>query len=247
MKAKSILITGGSKGIGLEAVRRFRAAGWQVITCARNLDTWNKAVNNYPELGDVDFYQTDLANRDEIESLFKNIKDKYTKLDAAVNNASPKIVSSGAFKDVEIEGLYSTLNVDLFSYAVCLKYELNLVRNGGSIVNVTSVNGFRPVANYAMYGAAKHGLEGLTKSLALEAIGSGIRINSVAPGVTWTARWDERSNGEPGLRDQVEARIPIGRCAETAEIVNAIEWLCSDKAAYVVGHTLVVDGGLSLT
>jgi len=139
------------------------------------------------------------------------------------------------------------LNVDLFSYAMCLKFELNLVRSGGSIVNVTSVNGFRPTPNYAMYSAAKHGLEGLTRSLALEAIDSGIRVNAVAPGITLTTRWAERGVNESDLREQAELKVPMGRFADTADIVNAIEWLCSDKASYVIGHTLVVDGGLSLT
>ena len=247
MKAKIILITGGSKGIGLEAVRRFQATGWQVITCARNPDTWQEAVSQYPELAEVDFYRADLANKAEVESLFGKIKDKYSNIDAAVNNASPRIVSGGTFKNIALDDLQSTLNVDLFSYAMCLKFELNLICSGGSIINITSVNSFRPTPNYAMYSAAKHGVEGLTKSLALEAIGSGIRVNAVAPGATATPRWDEREIDAPGLRNKVESKIPIGRYAETAEIVNAIEWLCSDKAGYVVGHTLVVDGGLALT
>jgi NAD(P)-dependent dehydrogenase (short-subunit alcohol dehydrogenase family) len=97
-----------------------------------------------------------------------------------------------------------------------------------------------------MYSAAKHGLEGLTRSVALEAIQHGIRINAVAPGVTWTSRWEERKNSSPNLREDVEAQIPIKRFAIESEIVNAIEWLCSAKSSYVVGHTLVVDGGLSL-
>ena len=109
------------------------------------------------------------------------------------------------------------------------------------------MNGFRPTPDYAIYSAAKHGLEGLTRSLALEAIGSGIRVNAVAPGITFTTRWAERGVNEADLRNRAESRVPIGRYAETAEIVNAIEWLCSEQAGYVVGHTLVVDGGLSLT
>lgn len=220
--------------------------GWQVITCARDQDTWHDVVSKSPELEDVDFFRTDLANQEELEILFRTIRDKYTSIDAAVNNASPKIVSSGEFKDVPLEDLRSTLNIDLFSYVMCLKFELNLVSSGGSIVNITSVNGFRPTPNYAMYSAAKHGLEGLTRTLALEAIGSGIRVNAVAPGATRTERWTEREENKPGLSREVEASIPIGRFAEPAEIVNAIVWLCSDEAGYVVGHTLVVDGGLSL-
>ena len=97
-----------------------------------------------------------------------------------------------------------------------------------------------------MYSAAKHGLEGLTRSVALEAIQNGIRVNAVAPGVTWTSRWKERETSNPNIREEVEAEIPIKRFAIESEIVNAIEWLCHTKSSYVVGHTLVVDGGLSL-
>jgi len=98
-----------------------------------------------------------------------------------------------------------------------------------------------------MYSAAKHGLEGLTRSIALEAIQNGIRVNAVAPGVTWTSRWEERASSNPNVRGEIETQIPIKRFAIESEIVNAIEWLCDAKSSYVVGHTLVVDGGLSLS
>jgi NAD(P)-dependent dehydrogenase (short-subunit alcohol dehydrogenase family) len=97
-----------------------------------------------------------------------------------------------------------------------------------------------------MYSAAKHALEGLTRSLALENIAQGIRINAVAPGVTWTPRWDERQLEVPSIRDDVSAVVPMERFARPDEIVDAVEFLISAKSSYIVGHTLVVDGGLSL-
>ena len=97
-----------------------------------------------------------------------------------------------------------------------------------------------------MYSAAKHALEGLTRSVALESIADGIRVNAVAPGVTWTPRWEERQLEVPSIRADVSDVVPVKRFGEVNEIVNAIEFLLSDKASYIVGHTLVVDGGLSL-
>ena len=244
---KVVLVTGGSKGIGLETVKTFVAKGYKVITCARSIDTWRDVIISNPDLSIVDFQAVDLSDRKQIDELFSHISSVYGQLDIAVNNASPKIRSEGKFIDVAVDDLYDTLVNDLWSHTLCLKHELQLMSKGASIVNISSVNGIRPGPNAAMYSASKHGLEGLTHSVALEAIKDGIRINSVAPGVTWTPRWEERQTSQnPNVRSEVESAVPIGRFAKTTEVMNAIEWLSSEKSSYVVGHTLVVDGGLSL-
>lgn len=244
---KNILITGGSRGIGLECVKRFHQGGWNVITCSRSRETWLGNLKTFPELCSVDYVEADVSDDDSLNKLFEYIGSKYRHLDAAVNNASPKIVSQGEFRTLPTENLFSTLKSDFWSYVVCMQKELNLMGSGSCIVNVSSVNGLRPCPGAAMYSAAKHGLEGLTRSVALEAIQNGVRVNAVAPGVTWTSRWEERENGNPNIRKEIEAQIPIKRFAIESEIVNAIEWLCSSNSSYVVGHTLVVDGGLSLS
>jgi NAD(P)-dependent dehydrogenase (short-subunit alcohol dehydrogenase family) len=245
---KVVLVTGGSKGIGLETVKTFVTMGFKVITCARSIETWRNVIISSPNLDIVDFQTIDLSDKKQIEHLFLHIDSVYGRLDIAINNASPKIKSEGKFAEVAIDDLYDTLVNDLWSHTLCLKYELQLMSKGGSIVNISSVNGIRPGPNAAMYSASKHGLEGLTRSVALEAIKDGIRVNSVAPGVTWTPRWEERQISQnPNMRSEVESVVPIGRFAKIAEITNAIEWLNSEKSSYVVGHTLVVDGGLSLT
>lgn len=243
---KNILITGGSRGIGLECVKRFHKDGWNVITCSRNKKTWLGNLQLFPELCNVDYVETDVSDDGSLNRLFEYIGSKYNYLNAAVNNASPKIISQGGFRGIPAENLFSTLKSDFWSYVVCLQKELNLMDSGSCIVNISSVNGLRPCAGAAMYSAAKHGLEGLTRSVALEAIQNGIRVNAVAPGVTWTSRWEEREHSNPNIRKEVETEIPIKRFAVESEIVNAIEWLCNAKSSYVVGHTLVVDGGLSL-
>lgn len=243
---KVILVTGGSKGIGLQSVLRFVKSGYKVVTCSRSKSSWLKAVDDYPELSVVDYQVIDISLDSEVDRLFNYIERQYGHLDAAVNNASPAIASRGNFHEVSPHLLKETLNVDFWSHALCLRYEIALMKFGASIVNISSINGLRPTPTASMYSASKHALEGLTRSVALECISSGIRINAVAPGVTWTPRWEERQLDSPNVKNDISNAVPIKRFGNANEIVNAIEFLLSDKASYIVGHTLVVDGGLSL-
>lgn len=244
---KTALVTGGSKGIGFYTVLRLIELGYRVITCSRREEAWSEAVSNYPQLSSVDYQCLDLSQEPQLERLFTYIDSAYGSLDVAVNNASPALASGGRYQEVESSRLKDTLTADFWSHALCLKHELNLMKTGGAIVNVSSINGLRATPNAAMYGAAKHAVEGLTRSLALESIDSGIRINAVAPGVTWTPRWQAKEQDSPNIRNDVSDVVPIKRFAQVEEVVDAIEFLLSDKASYIVGHTLVVDGGLSLT
>ncbi|WP_330960916.1 SDR family NAD(P)-dependent oxidoreductase [Photobacterium sp. 53610] len=243
---KIAFVTGGSQGIGLETVRRLVADDYQVITCSRRENIWQQKVERYPELAVVDYHQVDISDEIQLNRLFCVIRERYGNLDVAVNNASPALASGGQFAEVEPSALRDTLQQDFWAQAYCLQHELRLMGEGGAIVNLSSVNGFRPTPNAAMYSAAKHAIEGLTHSVALEVIGQGIRINAVAPGVTWTPRWEAREAEAPGTRAEVSAVVPAKRYAKSSEIVDAITFLLSEQASYIVGHTLVVDGGLSL-
>ncbi|SJL83761.1 SDR family NAD(P)-dependent oxidoreductase [Vibrio palustris] len=243
---KIALVTGGSKGIGLYSVLRFVKQGYKVITCSRSKNIWLEATQKYPELKSVDYQAVDIADEQQLDGLFTHIEAQYGKLDIAVNNASPTLSSRGYLPQVDVSFLKETLHVDFLCQALCLRSELKLMEAGASIVNVSSINGIRPTPNASMFSAAKHALEGLTQSVALESIQSGIRINAVAPGVTWTPRWEEKQLENSTIRADVSDLVPLNRFGEIDEIVNAIEFLLSDKASYIVGHTLVVDGGLSL-
>lgn len=247
LELKLALITGGSKGIGLHTVLRLVRQGHKVVTCSRSKENWLRALDEFPELRAVDYKQIDIADEQQLQSLFTYISEHYGKLDLAVNNASPAIVSSGYFPKVDVSLLKETLHVDFLCQALCLRAELKLMNSGASIVNISSVNGVRPTPKASMYSASKHALEGLTRSVALESIPSGIRINAVAPGVIWTPRWQARQLEKPNIRSEIAEVVPIKRFGKIEEIVDAIDFLLSDNASYIVGHTLVVDGGLSLT
>jgi len=123
-----------------------------------------------------------------------------------------------------------------------------MLTSGGSIVNISSISGVIPTPAAAMYSAAKYGLEGLTKTLALELIEKNIRLNTVAPGPIMTPRWEKRVKKQD--REEIFASVasgsPIKRFGTPEEVANGVLWLLSDEASYVVGHTLIIDGGMSL-
>jgi NAD(P)-dependent dehydrogenase (short-subunit alcohol dehydrogenase family) len=240
-------VSGGSKGIGLAIVKALAAKDYFVITCGRSRSTWKDCVEANPALSEaVDFQEVDLSRPGSIDLLFDYIRVTYKGIHLAVNNASPALESGGDFESLENSQLLSTLLSDLWVPALCLKHELGLMTLGGAIVNISSVNGIRPTPGAAAYSAAKHGLEGLTRSVAAEAIAKGVRVNAVAPGVTWTPRWETRVNQGKANRKEIEKIILIQRFAKPDEIAAAVLWLLGSEASYVVGHTLVVDGGLSL-
>ena len=248
MSRKLAFVSGGSKGIGLATVKALVAENFQVVTCGRDRTTWTENLLGDPALADsVDFQQCDLSNASALDALFAYIGARHGCLDVAVNNASPALASTGVFSGVPPSALFETLISDLWVPAQCMRHELGMMHGRGSIINISSINGSRPTAGAAMYSAAKHGLAGLTKSVALEALKQGVRVNAIAPGATWTPRWEARIAVGKANRDDVEKHIPLGRFATSAEIAAAVVWLASDKAAYIVGHTLVMDGGLSLT
>jgi NAD(P)-dependent dehydrogenase (short-subunit alcohol dehydrogenase family) len=245
---KIALVTGGGSGIGLAVVRKFVDRGYQVITCGRSIAKWEKTVNANEALRGVDFYEVNLYDNEALERFFNDVKEKYCCLDIAVNNAASAIEAVGPFAEMPVEKLRANLENDLWMPVMCLRREVNMMNSGSSIVNVSSINGVRPKDVSAMYDCANAGVESMTKSLALELITKGIRVNSVAPGLILTPRWEPRLEGKSEeFVKQTEERTPIKRFGTPEEVANGIVWLASDEASYVVGHTLIIDGGISLT
>jgi NAD(P)-dependent dehydrogenase (short-subunit alcohol dehydrogenase family) len=246
---KIAFVSGGTKGIGLAVVLKMLEKNYQVITCGRNVNDWGKAKEKNQNLAKVDFIKTDLCNKTQLDELFTQIKKKYGKLDMAVNNAAVQILAKGQFIDLPEELLEKNIESDLLMPTMCIKKELELMlKNGGSIVNITSISGVIPTPDAAMYSAAKFGLEGLTKTLALELIDKNIRLNTVAPGPIMTPRWGKRvkEQDREKIYTAVAADSPTKRFGTPEEVANGVIWLLSDEASYVVGHTLIIDGGMSL-
>jgi NAD(P)-dependent dehydrogenase (short-subunit alcohol dehydrogenase family) len=244
------LITGGTTGIGLAAAKAFVARGAKVVVAARNPERGAAAELQLRTFGDAIFHRCDVSDPSSVAELIAFSLDRFGQLNCAVNSAAydskPAATHETSFADAS-----NTISSDVLGVFNCMKYEIEamLRSSGGTIVNVSSVNGLSGVPSAAVYSAGKHAVIGLTRSAAKEYIARGARINVVCPGATETPRRVRRTAHltEDQLlehQEQLAQAIPIGRLAKAEEIESAILWLSSPESSYVVGHSLVVDGGL---
>ncbi|WP_293937180.1 SDR family NAD(P)-dependent oxidoreductase [Iodobacter sp.] len=247
---KVVLITGGTTGIGLAAAMAFVANGAKVVVAARNVEQGAEAQLQLSKLGDAVFYGCDVSNPLSVAALLRFTVEHFGQLNAAVNSAACDFTPA-ATHEMSFEMASNTISTDVLGVFNCMQQQIQAMLRfgGGTIVNVSSVNGLSGAPTAAMYSAAKHAVIGLTRSTAKEYIGRGVRINAVCPGATETPRRTRRTAhlSEDHLLEhqaQLAKAIPIGRLAQANEIANAILWLSSAASSYVVGHSLVVDGGL---
>ena len=252
---KVALITGGTDGIGLATARAFVTAGAKVLVAGRNPERGQRALDELVAAGGIGnnmrFLPVDVSEPAQVEKMVATCVDAFGRLDFAVNNAAaefPLVLTA----DIPLESVDQSIAVDLRGTWLCMKHEIDVMlkAGGGAIVNVSSVNGFASSPNAAMYSATKHGMNGLTTAAAREYISKGIRINSVCPGAIETPRRQRRLTGFTA--EQITAhyaalaeQVPAGRVGRADEVAAGILWLCSDESSYVVGHHLVIDGGLS--
>lgn len=252
LNGKVALVVGGTTGIGLASARAFASAGATVVVASRNSGKGATAVGELASLGaNATFFECDVSDTSSVTHLLESILGHFGTLDCAVNCAAYdfKLAKAHEVPDREVAEL---LAVDVQGLFSCMRAEiLAMLRGkGGTIVNMASTTGLSGTPTAALYSAGKHAVIGLTRSTAKEYIGDGIRINAVCPGVTDTPRRERRaahlSKAEKSEQDQALAlEIPIGRPATANEIASAILWLSSPVSSYVVGHSLVVDGGLT--
>ena len=191
------------------------------------------------------FVKTDVANEDDVKSLVEKTVQNYNRLDYAFNNAGIEETMT-PLVDQTSDIFNQIMNVNVKGVWLGMKYEIpQMIRNGGgAIVNTSSGAGVIGIPQMPIYVASKHAVLGLTKSAALEYAKSGIRINAIAPGVVETEMVERVSEDNKQLAESLKSRTPIGRIGDPQEIANAVVWLLSDKASFVLGHTLLVDGGI---
>ncbi|MBO1416846.1 SDR family NAD(P)-dependent oxidoreductase [Streptomyces sp. FH025] len=241
------LVTGGGSGIGRAVAVALAAAGMRVVVTGRTEETLAHTVKEIRAAGGTASHVlADVTVGDEVARAVRTVADRYGSLDVAVNNAG--LPSWGLAADVPPQEWDQVLGVNVTGTWLCMKYEIEqmLRQRRGSIVNVSSrIGAHMRVTHQSAYASSKAAVSTLTRSAAREYIAHGIRINAVSPGPTDTAMavWPGET---PADRDTRVAReIPAGRLARPEEIAAAVVWLASPAAAYVVGHDLVVDGGLS--
>jgi NAD(P)-dependent dehydrogenase (short-subunit alcohol dehydrogenase family) len=240
---KAAIITGGSSGIGRAAAVALAKQGVKIAIAARRAKEGEETVRLVKEAGSEGiFVKTDVANENDVRSLVEKTVKQYNRLDYAFNNAGIEEKTT-PLVDQTSEVFDQIMNVNVKGVWLSMKYEIpEMIRTGGgAIVNTSSGAGVIGYPQQPIYIASKHAVLGLTKSAALEYAKSGIRINAIAPGVTET-EMVERVDKQ--LIEHLKSITPIGRIGDPQEIANAVVWLLSDKASFVLGHTLLVDGGV---
>jgi NAD(P)-dependent dehydrogenase (short-subunit alcohol dehydrogenase family) len=247
MNNKVALITGGSAGIGAATAAAFAREGAKVVIASRSKSKAEQTLQKICKAGgDVIWIEADVCDSKQVEQLVQQTLDQYGRLDYAFNNAGSG-GAGGLTAEITEDSWNKTINGYLTSVWLCMKYEIRamLKAGAGCIVNNSSVDGLRgyPFPVGSSYSAAKHGVIGLTKSAAREYISKGIRINAICPGWIETApvrNWIKRI---PDIGEKILQQEPIGRLGTPGEVAAAVLWLCSDKASFVVGATIAVDGG----
>lgn len=238
LSGKTVIITGGARGLGAEAARQAVAAGARVVL-ADVLDEEGTATAR--ELGEAARYQhLDVTSEEDWQRVVAYARDEFGPVDGLVNNAG---ISTGMFLETEsVERFRKVVDTNLTGVFIGMKTVIPAMKEagGGSIVNISSAAGLMGLALTSSYGASKWGVRGLSKLAAVE-LGTGrIRVNSVHPGMTYTPM-----TAETGIR-QGEGNYPntpMGRVGEPGEIAGAVVFLLSDTSSYVTGAELAVDGG----
>jgi NAD(P)-dependent dehydrogenase (short-subunit alcohol dehydrogenase family) len=257
---KAVLVTGGTSGIGKATALFFASKKANVIIAARDLDRGQQAVKDIAGTGaKVNFIPTDVSEPTEVADLIKKTVKLYGRLDYACNCAGTYDTGTFAYlADFSEKEFNTSIDVNLKGIWLCMKYEIQQMlhqeKQGGAIVNVASTVALNGVANASIYSAAKAGVIALTKSAASEYARSNIRINAFVPGLFATPMleksYTQKSNNDPKIKQKLKAhtcqKIPSARIGQPDEAAQTIAWLCSDAASYIVGASIVVDGGKSL-
>jgi NAD(P)-dependent dehydrogenase (short-subunit alcohol dehydrogenase family) len=245
LEGKVGLVTGGTSGIGRETAVLFAKAGAKVVVAGRREMEGKETVELIRAAGGDSLYvKADVSKASDVDALIQKAVEKFGRLDVAFNNAGTEGVWVPLIKQTE-EDWDQTIDVNLKGVWLCLKYEiLQMLKQGGggAIVNMASISGLVGFSGAAAYSASKHGVMGLTKAAALETARSKIRINAVCPAAVETPLAD-RVFGAPAVHKYVVSIHPIGRFGKPAEIAEAVVWMCSDRASFMTGQSLVLDGG----
>jgi 3-oxoacyl-[acyl-carrier protein] reductase len=239
----NVIVTGGSRGLGLGTARKLAAAGYRIIAIARRQsEQLHGAIDTLKtsRRGDLQFREFDLADIDAIAGLVREIRKEHGPIHGLVNNAA--LGTDGLLATMHNSQIERLIRVNTLSPIVLTKYVVRsmMADGGGRIVNVSSIIGFTGYSGLSAYAATKAAMLGFTRSLAREVGRTNITVNAVAPGFLDT---DMTSGLEAEQRRQVARRSALRRLAEVDDVANAIEFLLGDKAKNITGTVVTVDAG----
>jgi NAD(P)-dependent dehydrogenase (short-subunit alcohol dehydrogenase family) len=247
-EGKVALVTGGGSGIGRATALAFAREGAQIVIGNRNVQRGEETVSLIRDAGETaSFKRTDVLVAAEVKALVDHAVTTYGRLDVAFNNAGIEGAVKPTLVDQTEANFDAVMGVNVKGVWLSMKYEIPkmLDQGGGAIVNCSSVAGVIAFPGIGIYAASKHAVIGLTKTAALEYSAQGIRINAVNPAVIDTEMVDRLADGMNMKKDDLTTFHPIGRIGRVEEVAEAVLWLCSDKASFVTGHSLLIDGGFT--
>jgi 3-oxoacyl-[acyl-carrier protein] reductase len=244
LKDKVAIVTGASQGIGRDTAMALSEAGAKVAVAARNEEKLAALVQDITANGGEAFaVKMDVADAEQIKAGFKSILEKFGKIDILVNNAA--ITRDGLAMRMKPDDWEAVLRTNLTGAHLCIQQALPgmMKARAGRIINISSVVARMGNAGQANYVAAKAGLIGLTKAIAIEIASRNITVNAVAPGFVESPMTDVLPDK---VKEELKVRIPLGRMGSGRDIAAAIVFLASDEAAYITGQVLDVNGGMYL-
>jgi NAD(P)-dependent dehydrogenase (short-subunit alcohol dehydrogenase family) len=239
-----VLITGALTGIGRATALAFARAGARIVVSGRRNEPGEAIEKELRALGaEAEFVKADVRHESDVQALIDKTVARFGRLDIAVNNAGTE-GDRGPITAQSAESYAATFDTNVLGVLLSMKHELRIMQaqGSGNIVNISSTMGHRGAPNVSLYVASKHAVEGLTKSAALEGASFGVRVNAIAPGPVETAMLD-RFAGGADKTSGLSAAVPMKRLGRPEEIAEAILFVTSDKASFVTGQVIDVNGG----
>lgn len=246
MKGKVALVMGGGAGTGRATVDAFAAEGASVVVADINGEAAQQTLARVEASGGEGLaVQADMSQTDDVQRVIETIRRHFGALHMVSNNASLGVPNKPVTALDESEW-DRCMGVSLRGVWLCMKYQLPLIEasGGGAIVNIASISGMRGEAHQSAYAAAKGGVINLSKTVAVEYAKRGVRVNTVCPGGINSGGMAFYLEKMPELREKTLGAHPMGRLAEPGEVADAVVYLCSERASFITGHDLVVDGGI---
>lgn len=248
-KDKIVLITGAASGIGKAAALEFAKAGAKLVVADRDKDKGKATVAEIIARGGTAiFISVNVADNTAVKALIKAIVSQYGRLDIAINNAGISGISAKT-EDYPVDDFEQVMQINTAGVFYGMKAQLPVMLKQGSgvIINTASIAGIKGLPNAIAYTASKHAVVGMTKTAAMEYGKKNIRINAICPVFTVTPLFNPKMIEQfaPGIPEKLKANVPMKRFADVQEQVDAMLWLASEKASFVTGVALPIDGGLT--